>query len=79
MCQGAVNLTVERSGDLGEAVMIDYATIDQTATAGQDYVATRGQLVFEPCVCCWPPTVREKVHSSIQTLCAHIAGTRTTA
>lgn len=27
---------------------VDYATVDQTATAGKDYVESRGQLTFEP-------------------------------
>ena len=31
----------------GDTVILDYATSDGTATAGDDYVATSGQLVFE--------------------------------
>ena len=29
---------------------VDYVTVDQTAIAGKDFVETRGQLTFEPCV-----------------------------
>ena len=29
-------------------VSVDYATVDKTATAGQDYIAKAGTLVFEP-------------------------------
>ena len=33
---------------VGETVTVDYATVDETATAGSDYVATSGTLVFGP-------------------------------
>lgn len=44
---GVFNVTVERVlGDAG-VVTVNYATEDDSAIAGQDYLATSGQLVFE--------------------------------
>jgi subtilisin family serine protease len=43
---GSVTVTVKRTGgDLGE-VSVDYTTIDDTATAPSDYVATSGTLTW---------------------------------
>src|SRR5438105_1718400 len=39
---------VTRSGDLGPAVQVNYATHDGSAHAGVDYVATSGILTFAP-------------------------------
>ena len=39
--------TVALDQAAGDTVILDYATSDGTATAGDDYVATSGQLVFE--------------------------------
>ena len=36
---GVVELTVGRRGDLTAEVRVDFATEDQTATAGEDYEA----------------------------------------
>jgi hypothetical protein len=38
--------TVQRSGNLGQPFTLSYSTADGTATAGSDYVATSGSLVF---------------------------------
>ncbi|PAA69420.1 hypothetical protein BOX15_Mlig030700g1 [Macrostomum lignano] len=44
---GTFSLTVSRSGgDLNAVVRLDYHTVDGTATAGDDYVAAQGTLVF---------------------------------
>ncbi len=43
---GTLSLTVLRLNDSSGAVTVDYATVDGTATAGLDYVATNGTLVF---------------------------------
>jgi len=43
---GTFNLTVLRKGGLSGEVTIKYATKDQTATAGKDYVAMEGTLTF---------------------------------
>jgi hypothetical protein len=44
-----VTLTVLRTGtNLASGVSVQYATSDGTATAGTDYVAAAGQLVFGP-------------------------------
>jgi hypothetical protein len=43
---GTATVTVTRQGGTGGAVMVDYATADLTATAGADYIATRGTLAF---------------------------------
>ncbi|MBS1797087.1 MAG: SBBP repeat-containing protein [Acidobacteria bacterium] len=47
---GAVTLTVKRTGAITEAnpVTVDFETVDGTAAAGQDYVATSGVLSFGP-------------------------------
>ena len=53
--QGEMKLIVLRSGaNLGEEMSVDYATVDQTATAGKDYTSTRGRLVFGPYVLAIP-------------------------
>ena len=41
---GQATVTVQRSGGVGGAVSIDYATSDGTATAGSDYAAASGTL-----------------------------------
>ncbi len=43
---GAVQIGVERSGDMAVAVSVDYATSNGTAVAGQDYTAVSGTLTF---------------------------------
>jgi hypothetical protein len=43
---GTVNVTVKRVGGRKGAVSVDYATVDGTATAGQDYTARSGRLTF---------------------------------
>ena len=40
--------TVTLSGSSSQPVIVQYATADGTATAGQDYVATSGTLTFAP-------------------------------
>jgi len=42
------NFTVSLSGAASHPVLVDYATSDGTATAGVDYGATSGTLVFGP-------------------------------
>lgn len=41
---GTATVTVSRSGATDQAVTVDYATADATATAGSDYSATSGTL-----------------------------------
>ena len=43
---GTVDLTVVRTEGSDGVVSVDYATIDATATAGEDYTATSGTLTF---------------------------------
>ena len=43
-----MDFAVTLSRTLGEAVSVDYATADGTATAGEDYTETSGTLTFEP-------------------------------
>ncbi|HEY4426563.1 MAG TPA: Calx-beta domain-containing protein [Pyrinomonadaceae bacterium] len=43
---GLVTITVLRKGGTAGNLTVDYATIDGTATAGQDYTATSGALTF---------------------------------
>jgi hypothetical protein len=46
---GTVNVTVTRAGgSLGGPVTVDYATSNDTATAGSDYTAANGTLTFGP-------------------------------
>lgn len=42
----ALDVIVERTGGSEGEVTVDYATSDGTASAGQDYVATSGMLIF---------------------------------
>ncbi len=50
--------TVTRSGDLGQVVTVDFATDDDTAIAGSDYVAIApATLTFDEGVSSWPVTV----------------------
>jgi hypothetical protein len=44
----SVTITVKRTGDLGCAASVRYATANGTATAGSDYRAVSGTLVFAP-------------------------------
>lgn len=45
--EGALRVTVRRGNDLALGPFtVDYATVDGTALAGQDYVATNGTLAF---------------------------------
>ena len=39
---------VNLSGPSAKTITVDYATSDITASAGNDYVATSGQLIFQP-------------------------------
>ncbi|BAU50048.1 peptidase S8 [Sulfurifustis variabilis] len=43
---GSVTVTVVRAGGSAGEVTVDYATADGTATAGADYVAASGTLIF---------------------------------
>ncbi len=47
---GTVTLSfdVSLNAASGQTVMVDYATVDATATAGTDYVANSGSVSFEP-------------------------------
>ena len=45
---GMATITATLSESLSTPVQVDYATSDGTATAGQDYEATRGTLTFTP-------------------------------
>lgn len=45
---GLVRIEVVRSADLAQGARIDYAAIDGSAKAGQDYTAERGRLLFAP-------------------------------
>ena len=45
---GAAEAMVVRSGKPEGSVSIRFATFDETAVAGQDYVGTQGTLVFGP-------------------------------
>jgi fibronectin type 3 domain-containing protein len=42
--QSAVTITVERSGDLSEAISVDYSASALSATAGDDFTQTSGTL-----------------------------------
>jgi Ca2+-binding RTX toxin-like protein len=44
----AVNLTVSLSFQPQQTITVDFRTVDLTATAGSDYLATSGTLVFAP-------------------------------
>lgn len=41
-------LTIKRTGSLSGQVTVDYATVDGTALAGQDYEAKSGTITFQP-------------------------------
>jgi hypothetical protein len=43
---GTATITVTRTGSTAEAVTVDYASSNGTATAGSDYTATSGTLTF---------------------------------
>ncbi|HEX7151416.1 MAG TPA: IPTL-CTERM sorting domain-containing protein [Thermoanaerobaculia bacterium] len=45
---GSITFQVTLSAASGQAVTVDYATSDGTATAGADYTATSGTLTFAP-------------------------------
>ncbi len=45
---GSLTLTVNLSTASGQTVTVNYATADNTATAGSDYQATSGTLTFNP-------------------------------
>ncbi|CAG5131721.1 unnamed protein product, partial [Candidula unifasciata] len=46
---GSFNVNVTREGgDLSKTLYVDYRTEDGTATAGDDYIAAEGTLVFQP-------------------------------
>jgi hypothetical protein len=50
VCQNESNavITVSRSGDFRDRAIVDYQANDGTATAGEDYKAVGGQLIFAP-------------------------------
>lgn len=41
-------LTLVRSMDLSQTVAVQYVTVDGTATAGEDYVESKGEVIFKP-------------------------------
>jgi len=43
---GSAVFTVTRAGDTGPIVLVDFASVDGTATAGTDYTLVMGQLTF---------------------------------
>ena len=45
---GSFQVTVTRTGGTAGTATVGYSTVDGTATAGQDYAATSGTLVFQP-------------------------------
>ncbi|QDV17339.1 Calx-beta domain protein [Gimesia panareensis] len=45
---GTATLTVTLTGSVDTTVSVDYATADQTATAGEDFTSTSGTLTFNP-------------------------------
>ena len=45
---GNLTVTVELSGESSQTITVDYATSDDTATAGADYTATNNTLTFDP-------------------------------
>lgn len=45
---GSTTIEVDRSGNLGVAVSVSYATANGSAIAGQDYTAVAGMLTFPP-------------------------------
>jgi hypothetical protein len=45
---GHVDLRIQRAGTLGSAVSVNYSTVDGSAQAGVDYVATSGTASFAP-------------------------------
>src|SRR5690606_32670401 len=45
---GTATFTVTLSAASGQTVTVNYATADDTATAGQDYTAAAGSLTFTP-------------------------------
>ncbi|MBX3744483.1 MAG: PKD domain-containing protein [Verrucomicrobiae bacterium] len=45
---GETTITVRRSGSAKTEARVTYATTDGTATAGEDYLAATGELVFAP-------------------------------
>ena len=44
---GPAAVSVRRANDFDSVVTVDYATRDDTAIAGKDYVATSGTITFE--------------------------------
>jgi hypothetical protein len=45
---GTIGAVILRTGDLSTASTVNYATVDGTARAGEDYTATAGTLTFAP-------------------------------
>ena len=45
---GSITVTVNRAGDASGAASVDYATANDSALAGADYIATNGSLTFAP-------------------------------
>ena len=45
---GTISLSVQRANDSTQAVNVEYATADGTATAGVNYTSTNGTLTFAP-------------------------------
>jgi uncharacterized delta-60 repeat protein len=46
--EGVVLLTVQRLGEVSQALTVDYRTVDGTARAGEDYTEQNGTLQFGP-------------------------------
>lgn len=44
---GMASVTVQRTGNMSSEVRVNYATVSNSATSGQDYTSTSGQLVLE--------------------------------
>ena len=45
---GEIAFVVTMDGPSSQTIRVDWATADGTATAGQDYTARKGELVFDP-------------------------------
>ncbi len=56
--QSTMTVNVKLSNQSLETVTVDYQTVNDTATAGADYVATSGSLTFAPLTTTMPVTVQ---------------------
>lgn len=55
---GTVTFMVSREGGLSDTATVDFATVDGSALAGSDFVATSGTLTFAPGVSAMPVVVQ---------------------